>query len=139
MTDEKFHELESALISADNSFGVLCADIMIDMDYDEDTLIGSSCYYSLYVFSCFKNRKSYDNGKSLAMGYGFELACAHKNILANNDELIVMVNVSADELINIFYVFTKHNRELICDLYNGPADFSLDNYISRLRKLNLEI
>lgn len=138
MTDEKFHELENALISADNSFGVLCTDIIDDYD-DEDALMGSSCYYSLYVFSCFKNRKSYDNGKSLAVGYGFELACAHKNTLENIDELIVMVNVSADEIINIFYIFTKHNRELICDLYNGPADFSLDNYISRLRKLNLEI
>lgn len=113
MTDENFHELENALISADNSFGVLCTDIIDDYD-DEDTLIGSSCYYSLYVFSYFKNRKSYDNGK-------------------------LMCDVSADDIINIFNIFTKHNRELICDLYNGPADFSLDNYISRLRKLNLEI
>ena len=112
--EEKLKEIESSLMSHEKSFGLLAVmgyyDPATDSDIDEYLLCTA-------IF----NKNEPDTGVAV----GSELW-----ILKDKE-----LKVSAKDLVDVFNLCRKCNKELICDLYEDINTFNINKYINRLKCL----
>ena len=111
--NEKFKEIEHSLMSHEKSFGLLCVmgyyDPKTESDVDE------------YFLSTVVITDETHDGVAIGA-----------NLWISKDKEI---KVSAKDLIDVFDLFRKCQKELICDLYEDANTFNMSKYINRLQCL----
>lgn len=119
MTNTILKKIEYTLLSDEKSFGLLCVmghyDPKTDSDIDE----------YLLCTAVIRHDNRTKNGKSVFIGCD--------TWILKDKEIIV----TAEELVNVFNIFRKCKRELICDLYVGIGEFDISEYLDRLKKLDI--
>ena len=113
--EDKLKEIEESLTLHEKSFGLLSImgyyDTTIDSDVDEYLLCTAVIP---------------ENATDIGVAVGTELW-----ILKDKE-----LKVSAKDLVDIFDLFRKCNKELICDLYEDVNTFNMSKYINRLQCLH---
>lgn len=112
---EELKEIENSLMSHKKSFGLLSImgyyDTATDSDIDE---------YLLCTVVIPENK----TGIGVAVG-------AELWILKDKE-----LKISAKDLVDVFDLFRKCKKELICDLYEDVNTFNMSKYINRLQCLH---
>lgn len=121
MKNSKLKEIESSLIEHiwdKKVFGLLCVMGYHDPDTDSDI--------DEYLLCTAKitEDKEHRYGKSVAIGNGLWIY---------KDKEVV---ITANEIVEVFGIFRKYGKELICDLYSNVDSFDVSRYIERIKRLD---